>query len=325
MEIKKTKVNNTKYNIFKTKKSLLKLKTIKIGLIAPSYWVSKGSREIAIKRLKQIGFSKIDAFKDLFKKELFWGGSPLQRAQTINDFFKDESTKIIWCLRGGFASISVIEHLDFETIKNNKKLLIGYSDITIIQLALLAKADLPSIQFYMPGTKNWLRTKLDMKYLEKILTGKNYTSKITEKQIIRKGNASAQITGGCLDLIASTLGTSFEIDTENKILFLEDANIPADRFYNLLYTLKFANKLNNLKGLIIGKIHNCKEYKKYLKLFLKDLKKTTTYPIITEYNAGHTVIKIPIPIGGNCKIDSEKRKVSFSFPKEFKEFLPNTK
>ncbi|MFP4119130.1 MAG: LD-carboxypeptidase [Candidatus Woesearchaeota archaeon] len=317
-----TKIDFKKFRRLKIGKNTFKNTDLSIGLVAPSYWVSKKSRLLAKERLKHLGFSKIDAESDLFKKRYFWGGTPKQRAEVINKFFSDDSIDIIWCLRGGFASIAVLEHLDFDTIANNKKLFIGYSDITTLQLAMMAKSNLPSVQFYMPGTKNWMTSENDIKYLSAILTGSDYKAKIKDKQIYTSGFAEGQIVGGCMDLVVSSLGTPHEIDTDGKILFIEDANIPPDRFYNMLYVLKFAGKLKNLKGLIVGKIYNCKDYQEYLQLFLDELRETVTYPIIIDYKSGHTFTKIPIPLGGYCVIDTDAKETRFSFPESFKEFLP---
>lgn len=262
---------------------------MKVGIIAPS-----SPTEFESEKITSLGFDFVYEELPLF---LSWRGTPKQRAQIINSYFKDKSIDIIWCLRGGMGSSDVIKYIDFSSI--TKKPFIGYSDITIIQLALLKHAKLKTIQYYMPGNENF---DVDKNLLMDLINGKSIEWKFSKKNIFKKGCCKGKIAGGCLDLIFSSIGTPHEINTDNKILFLEDVDISPERLINLLCHMKYSGKFQKVKGIIFSKIPGCKNYRKYLEYFFQDFK----IPVILDLNFGHTKKKMPLVLGGECVVLENK-------------------
>jgi len=277
-----------------------------VAIVAPSYSMSRLTLSRAIKRLTALGFT---IYYEKLPKLLKWSGTFSERGIQLSNYFKNSDVDIVWALRGGMASSAIIPYIDFESISKNKKLFIGYSDITSLQLALYKFSNLSSYQFYMPGALTWMNTGEDFDFLTKILQEEDYSTTINDNQIRRSGLADSEIVGGCLDLICSSLGTPYELDTNGKILFLEDVRISPERYVNELNHLKLAGKFDNIKGLIVGKIVSCKNNLDYLEVFLNDI--NLSVPIVIEFDSGHTLKKIPVPLGSRCKLDTFGKTISF--------------
>lgn len=277
-----------------------------VGVIAPSFSMSPKAIKRAIERLTELGFT---VMYNKLPKALKESGTPQQRAKQLNEFFENPQIDIVWALRGGMGSSGLIPHIDFELLKKNKKLFIGYSDITSLQIAFEKHCDFPSYQFYLPGVKTWLTTEEDQQFLYNILHSKDYSVDILDEQIYSHGTASGEVVGGSLELVVTSLGTHYEVDTDNKILFVEAHRISPQRFINKLNHLKFAGKLDNIKGLVISKIIGCKGVEPYLESFLSGL--DMDIPVLYYLDFGHTVRKIPIPLGSTCTINTEKKTLHF--------------
>lgn len=285
---------------------------MRVALICPSRGRIPETVDKAVNRLEEAGFEVIKG-KFLIKKELYWSGTAEERAQDINKAFASKNIDLIWCISGGLTSLELIPLLDYNTIRQNKKLFIGYSDITSIQHALFHYADLPTIQFYMPGSDDWIEEK-DEEHLNDILKHKDVSIPIKQEQIFSEGETEGTLIGGCLDLLCSTIGTEHEIQTNGKILYLEDANISPQRLYNDLTHLMLTGKFDNIKGLIMAGIWGKSNFQPYIELFLNKL--NLKIPIILNLDAGHMEHKYPIILGAKVKINTKVKTIEFEFPKK---------
>ncbi|MFW5852982.1 MAG: S66 peptidase family protein [Nanoarchaeota archaeon] len=270
-----------------------------VGLVSPSSPPKDINK--AAKRISELGFKVV--FHKL-PKYLSWEGTPKQRAEQINDFFSNPEIDIIWCTRGGMGSSTIIPFLDFTLIKKNPKPFIGYSDITIIQLALQKHAELMPLQFLMPNSNSF--SERDIINLEKVLKKEEIVWKIPRNSVIENGAAEGEIAGGCLDLLCSSMGTPHEIETDDKIFFLEDVKISPERLYNYLHHMKFSGKFKKIKGLVFAKVPYCKNSKEHIEEFLKQF---SGFPILYNLDFGHTKKKMPIMLGAKCRIDTNKKEI----------------
>ena len=264
--------------------------------------------DLAVKRVVDLGFNVV--FEKL-PRYLSWEGTPKERAEQLNRFFKDQKIDIIWCLRGGMGSAAVIPHIDFSIVRENRKPFIGYSDITILQLALLKHSGLRSIQFYLPAvTTGWFSSDEEISLLRSILDEKPIIWPIARNNVYRDGIAEGEVAGGCLDLVCSSIGTPHEIDTYDKVLFLEDVNISAARLYNFLYHLKMSGKLDRIRGLAFSKIPRCTTGREHLHEFFREF---DISPMLFGLDFGHTKKKMPLLLGGYSIIDTERGQITMSF------------
>ena len=287
------------------------MKNKRIALIAPSRGVNREKLDMVISRLNDIGFLDIVYRDNILKNDLgYWSGSVEERSGNINDYFISEDVDIIWAISGGDTSIEILPYIDYHMIKDSDKIFIGYSDVTAVQLALNKKSGIKTIQFHMPGSIDWISYDEEMPLFMKVINGEGYDIDIDDNQILYDGNEKSVLVGGCLSVICSTLGTDYDIDTDGKILYLEDVNERPQKLYSYLCALELAGKFENIKGLIFSKMKNSGDYLPFLEKFCHRLK-SKNIPIIFDIRAGHDDFKIPMVIGGNYIIDTYSKKISF--------------
>ncbi|MDT8719618.1 LD-carboxypeptidase [Clostridium sp. 19966] len=291
-----------------------------IGLIAPSGAVkAKDTALEAINILEAQGF-KVKAEDSCFERYGYLSGSDELRAADLNKMFKDEEVKGVFCLRGGYGTPRILDRIDYEMIKKNPKVFIGYSDITAIHIALNRFCKL--VTFHGPMAASDMVGGFDefskASYLKAIMEseplGELTNPESFEIKTLVGGKASGQIVGGNLSLIAGTLGTPYEINTKGKILFIEDISEYTYSVDRMLTELRLSGKLEECSGIIIGDFKECEpQYENFdhtLIQVFEDIIKPLGKPTIYNFRAGHCTPKITIPLGAEAEIDGDNCKVT---------------
>ncbi len=277
-----------------------------------------------IKELESMGF-KVKEGKNIDKVKWWFAGTAQERAEDINDMFKDSEVKAIIVHEGGQSAIAVLEYLDYELIKKNPKPFIGFSDITNIHLAMFTKTGLVGFQgpllTYSLG-RVWEEYLPDKKeegknLLYHILTSNKPIENIkplTRWETWRKGKAKGQLFGGNGSYLAALTGTHYfpKIDDlKGSILFWEVDNTSSYNIEKWLYQLKYSGLLNIISGMLIGKlpdIHRTawKDLEEPTpKEIIMEVLKGTNFPIIGEFEFGHKTVNIPLPIGLNVEMNAD--------------------
>lgn len=283
----------------------------KVFLVAPSKAINSERLENAKKVLKRIGFLGIHQ-EDITEKYLHYAGTPKRRADEINRAYSNEDSDLIFAIVGGMGAVHLLNFLNYKKIKKSNKIFVGYSDITILLNAIYQKTK--SRCLHGPNmSKNFKEYhKKTFLCLFDAINKKNYSVKIKEKDIFREGFVKAKITGGNLSLLGRSLGTPYEIDTRDKILFLEEVDLTERMIYDLLWQLKISKKFKRVKGVILGYFTNCgKEIEVYLKEFFKDFR----CPVLMNQPIGHEEPNLTIPLGEECVIDTGKKFWGIKFSK----------
>ena len=286
-----------------------------IGLVAPASALRQaGALEKSIKILEQQGF-KLVIGESCGKKYGYFSGSDEIRARDINTMFQDSNIDAVFCLRGGYGTPRILDMLDYDMIKKNPKIFIGYSDITAIHIALNQKCDL--ITFHGPmaasdmledfnefSKESYLKAITSIKPLGQL----NNPLGIDIKSMV-SGKARGKIVGGNLSLIAATIGTPYEIDTVGKILFLEDVGEFTYSVDRMLTQLRLSGKLKDCVGIILGDFTNClPQYEGFdhtLMEVFHDIIVQAKKPTIYNFMAGHCTPKITIPLGADSLLDAD--------------------
>ncbi len=282
-----------------------------IGVVAPSNPII-GENIEELEKARQI--IENDGFKVKYSKNLFsntngYSSTAKEKADDINEMFKDKEIKMIWCAKGGENSNSTFEYLDYELIKNNPKIVCGYSDITSITNIITEKTGL--ITFSGINFKTIATDETDYSYKEAIKRFVDGSLEIGKKddeyQIIKQGQAEGKLIGGNLSLTRGMVSGKYSIDFTNKILFLEELGIETDPALasNFLYYMKQNGVFDKIKGLWIGNY----EHESGIKLeqiVLDVIGEEYNFPIIKSNNFGHTEKKTVIPIGTKAKIDTDE-------------------
>jgi muramoyltetrapeptide carboxypeptidase len=231
-----------------------------IGIVAPSGPVNREKFEAGIARLRELGFNPIFS-ESIFNRELFFAGGVRRRVDELHEMFRLPEVKAIICARGGYGSNHLLPHLNLGLIAQNPKIFCGYSDLTTLLTYLhdttglvgfhgpmlskdFACADgvhSGSFSYASTGQSQWSITRSDSPTLTGIATGV----------------ADGKLYGGCLSLLVASLGTPYELQTAETILFLEDLGEWPYRIDRMLMHLRYAGKLEKVRGVVFGEMLEC--------------------------------------------------------------------
>lgn len=288
-----------------------------IGIIAPANY-SNDSSKYEIDYLIEKGFNIVYG-KSFGNSWYGFGATDDVRADDINEMFSNKDIKAIFAIRGGYGTIRIVDKLDYENIKRNPKIFMGYSDITTLLLAINEKTGL--VAYHGPMTANFkdIPIETENSFVDTILNNKRINLLDYEKSysIMKQGAAEGEIIGGNLSLIVASLGTKYEINTDNKILFLEETNEATYRIDRMLQQLKLAGKLDKIKGVILGDFKNAKRAEKddmSLDDVFFEMFKNMNIPIIKNFKSGHVRPFITVPIGVITKINTFKDEIIIEQP-----------
>lgn len=290
-----------------------------VGVVAPSSPATEEEVKRAKKDLASLGF-KVVLGKSCYESYGgYLAGTPELRANDIHAMFKDHDIDAIMCLRGGYGTPQILDLLDFQIIKENPKLFIGYSDITALHISFQQSANLVTIHGPMASRGIASLHALSKRYLLNLLTDKSPLGEIMNPEDIElkslvKGKVDGQIIGGNLSLIAATMGTPYEIDTKNKILFLEDVGEEPYRIDRMLTQLALGGKFSDAKGIVLGSWHGCDPVKYPACFTVIDLFKRIVEPYgkPTIYNlqSGHDDFNIALPLGVKATLDATNKRLT---------------
>ncbi|MBC2581238.1 LD-carboxypeptidase [Clostridium sp. DJ247] len=287
-----------------------------IGLVSPAGPENKGKIQESIKLITNLGF-KIKEGKHIYDKYGYLAGKDEDRAKDLMDMFVDKNVKMILCVRGGYGTMRLLPLIDFSVIKNNPKIFAGFSDITTLLNSINSRCNL--ITFHSPMCNSSLSDKYTLEsFLNTLMNGNAaYILENPETFPVKSYSSIPHITGklvgGNLSLICSTLGTPFEINTDNKILFVEDVGEEPYRIDRMLTQLLLAEKLQKCRGFILGQFTKCElpDYERSLTLdeVIEDRLLSLNKPTLLNFQSGHGYPKLTVPIGANVKVHFKTGKI----------------
>jgi len=282
-----------------------------IGVVAPSGpIINEKIEEInkAKEIIENLGF-KVKFSKNLFANTNGYSATAKEKAEDINEMFADKEVKMIWCAKGGENSNSTFEYLDYELIKQNPKIICGYSDITSITNMITAKTGLVTFSSTNFKTIATDETDYSLKEVLKRFVDCSLEFGETEEgyQTIQEGVAEGELIGGNLSLTRGMVAGKYSIDFTDKILFLEELGFESgpELVNNFLYYMKQNGVFDKVKGILIGNYTH--ESGVQLEQILMDvIGDEFKGPIIKSENFGHIERKTVIPIGTKSKIDTNQ-------------------
>ena len=279
-----------------------------IGVVSPSESIENPESDkqfnSGIKFLENLGF-KIKLGKFISSK------NPEEKAKDINEMFKDSNVKLIIASQGGETANALLSFLDYELIKNNPKIFIGISDITVLLNAINKKTGL--VTFHGNDIKYGFGKKPTdydkEEFLNNLLRGE--VRKIppnSERISIRKGKASGKLIGGNLSCMLKLAGTEYLPDFKNSILFLEEYKPTTGEIEYRLNQIKQIGIFDKIKGVIIGHIEEMKKSdEREFEDILLEITKEYDFPILKTNDFGHNTPNTFIPLGIKAEIDSENK------------------
>lgn len=298
-----------------------------IGLIAPASFIDESELEDSIKNLEELGF-KVYHTDRILERYGYLAGTDKLRAEDINHMFENDEVAGIVCARGGWGCNRILPAIDYDLIKKNPKFLIGYSDITALLYGIYSQTGL--VTFHGPvGISTF--NDYSVGYLEKMMmgdcTGLELFSSEEDREnedeaykiyTLAKGTAEGELIGGNLSIVASLLGTPYDVNYKNKLLYLEDVGEEPYRIDRMLTELFLAGKLDEVNGIVLGVFLDC-EVSKRKPSFSKSLTLKEVFidrlaglgvPVIHGLSFGHISNKFTLPFGINAKLDTDKQTIT---------------
>lgn len=293
-----------------------------IGLTAPSGAVrTENGLERGIDYLKGMGF-KVKVGESCGQVHGYLSGTDEVRARDVNRMFEDDQVDAVFCLKGGYGTPRILDRLDYDVVRKHPKLFVGYSDITTMHIAYNQLCGLVTLHGPMASSDMIFQSHT-------AFTAQHFLKAITTTQPLGQldnppgmplvklsgGKAAGVLCGGNLSLVATSLGTPWEIDTRGKILFLEDIGEKTYRIDNMLTQLRLAGKLEDCAGILLGDFTDCPvEYPDFgltlEQVFDELLPKNK--PVIAGLKAGHGDNKLTLPLGVGCEVDADALSIAIT-------------
>ncbi|UCF94999.1 MAG: LD-carboxypeptidase [Desulfobacterales bacterium] len=283
-----------------------------MGIVAPASPFDRPTFDRGLQVLESMGF-RVVVPPGLFKKKGYLAGSDGHRADLINRMFADPGIRAIVCARGGFGSLRILALLDFALIRENPKILVGFSDITALLSTLYTTCRL--VTFHGPVVTTLADAPLETQRALATAVASTNVLKIEFKQglTLRSGVTSAPITGGNLTTLCHLIGTPFEPNFKGHILFLEDRGEASYRIDRMLVQMKLAGSFEGLAGLVLGTFKDCGSAEDTFRIF-GEVFRGVDIPILAGLASGHGRHNITIPMGLEVTLDADRQALSFHRP-----------
>jgi len=299
-----------------------------IMFVAPAGDLQEERIRQAKSRLEARGF-KVVMRQDLFDKEGYLAGTDKRRAKELMQAFLDPDVKAVFSGRGGYGTMRILDRLDYKKIRAHPKILVGFSDITGLHLALNRQAGI--VTFHSPTSFWRLDSETEgmrpftQEYLLRAViddgaaTNGGYTIEIPEEAprpvALGRGTARGRLAGGNLSMISALEGTPFSVDTRDAILLLEDTREAPYRIDRMLKQLELAGKLETLRGAVLGQF--TRNYDREKDQMTADPRFTVDgvlrqyfeplgIPVLMNYPVGHSPYNATLPLGAQVEIDADQ-------------------
>lgn len=296
-----------------------------VALVAPAGLLDEDEIAKAIGNMESLGL-RVSLGTHIRAVNGNYAGTVQQRLDDLHAAFRDPQVKAVWAIRGGSGCISLLAHIDYALIRANPKILIGYSDITALHLAIHRHTGL--VTFHGPVasstfsdyTVTHLRNVLmqpqeqytipmALENHRRALTHPNFTIRA-----VHGGQATGRLTGGNLCMVSALAGTPYAAEFEHRILFLEEINEAPYRVDRMLYQLDLAGHLSSAAALMLGVFMHCEAEDGGSSLILDQTLDQhllpLTVPAVTGYSFGHIRDQFTLPIGILAALDAERQTVT---------------
>jgi muramoyltetrapeptide carboxypeptidase len=278
-----------------------------IGIVAPASNIKPDLLEQGCRELESLGF-KTCYRPDIVSSYRYLSGPHERRRAEFLEMLQNKDIRAIFCARGGYGSGHLIPDLSVDLIRENPKIVSGASDITLL-LNWFERCGV--VSFHGPMVATSIRqgsAGYDRDVMMGLLQGSSRLRFPTDNTtILRSGNAEGRLTGGCLSLVVSTLGTSHEIDTTDSILVLEDIDAKPYQIDRMLTHLKQARKFESVRGVVFGEMLQCMQHPNQgytLEEILLDLLGEFSFPVLFGFATGHTSRpNVIVPFGVRARLD----------------------
>jgi muramoyltetrapeptide carboxypeptidase len=291
-------------------------KSDEIRIVAPASAVEKDYIDKAIHSLIELGYT-VSLGKFTMNHHHQFAGTDAERAEDFQEAIDDPSVAAIFCARGGYGSIRIIDLIDFNSFAENPKWIAGFSDITVIHTYLNRVYDLATIHSQMPVNIDSPTFPENLKKLQKILEGHKPEIKLEPHELNRPGFGKGKLVGGNLSILYSLQSTKCEIDTLGNILFIEDVGEQLYHVDRMMQNLLHSGKLEGLSGLIVGGLTDMKDKRRPFgktaeEIVLETVRKYD-FPVVFGFPAGHMDNNQPFILGSEIRLTADRQQTKIHY------------
>jgi muramoyltetrapeptide carboxypeptidase len=286
-----------------------------IGVTCPAGYMAAEKAQACINSLHEWGYNVMVGKTLGSGSGNYFSGTDEERAGELQVMLDDENINAILCGRGGYGVGRIIDQLDFKTFKQQPKWIIGFSDITILHAHIYNNYKIASLHAPMAAAFNNGGAENEyVQSLKNAIEGKKVKYEAPIHEFNKRGEAVGELVGGNLTLLTHIIGTSSEIKTKGRILFLEDTGELLYKIDRMLYQLRRSGKLDKLAGLIIGGFTGMsdtdKPFGKTVYEIIRDIIKDYHYPVCFGFPVSHGKENISLKVGVGYKLKVGKNKVT---------------
>lgn len=280
---------------------------------------AKSRLSLITQKLQARGFEVVIP-ENIFKPSAKLGlgdGTEQARANLFNEAVKDPEIKAIFAFWGGYGAIHTIDKIDFDAFRERKPIFVGFSDETALMVPLFEKSGIVTFHGPMIGASiNWEQEKTFDVLFDMLMNSKPATKLIniddnSPFKVFKEGTAEGRVVGGNLWEIQHLMGTPYEIDLTDKILFFEEVNEEEPyRIHSALWQIKLNKNFDKVKGIVMGALTSETGQEEALLNAAFDVFKEVDVPIVYNVHAGHLTNPLTIPIGANLRIDENELTIT---------------
>ena len=290
---------------------------LKIRIVSPAGKIAREHVLPAVEWLEKQGF-QVQLGRHVFAEYFQFAGTDEQRLEDLQEALDDPECGAIICSRGGYGTVRIIDKLNFNSFLEYPKWLVGFSDITILHNCL-NNFEVPTIHGAMPRyffDENENPSE-NLTSLMTLLKGEKASYTVSPNEFNRTGTVKAELVGGNLSIISSLQGTFYDLDTDGKILFLEEIDEFLYHTDRMFHQLKLSGKLDNLAGLILGDFTDMKDnespFGKTVHEIINEAVSDYSYPVCYGFPGGHDKLNLALVFGKEWELDVQKSGITIHF------------
>jgi muramoyltetrapeptide carboxypeptidase len=264
----------------------------------------------ALENVRSFGWEPV-AGANVLARAGYLAGKDSERLADLNTAIANDDIEAIWCIRGGYGAMRILERVDYAALRRRPKAIIGYSDITGLHAAVGTRCEL--ISYHGPTARGVL-SAFSRASLERAIHGDDPLGVATNAQILHGGRARGRLAGGNLALLSALTGTKFEPSYDGAILILEDVNEPVYRIDRMLTQLRLAGHLSRCTAIVFGQFTDIPQDApeerggaRALEDVLAEVAGMLGVPCIAGAPIGHVADQWTVPLGANAELDADAR------------------
>jgi muramoyltetrapeptide carboxypeptidase len=283
-----------------------------VGVVAPGSPFDRQKFAEGISIIENLGFHPVFSH-EIFQEKGYLAGSDRHRADMLNEAFTDDAIRAVFCARGGYGALRILDYLDFDLIGSHPKIFMGYSDMSVILNALWLKCHMVSFHGPMIESLAAADDRTIKSFYETLCGHQRLSVQPQKAAVLQPGSCRGRVAGGNLTTLCHLIGTPYQPDFSGCILLLEDTGEAPYRIDRMLSQMKMAGCFEKIAGIILGSFEKCDNIADIYTVF-SDIFSEMQVPILAGFDIGHGQPNITIPFGVDALLDTHSSTLTYQYP-----------